>query len=76
MPPAPKLSRLQQRALENVKEACEQRLQAQARFSDADHSFRRRIVAASELGCSLDQIAAFAGVSKTRVHQIINQEQT
>lgn len=75
MPPAPKLSRLQKRALDDVLAACEERVAAQAHFSDADHQWRLRIIAAERLGCSLDQIASVAGVSKTRVHQIIQQEQ-
>lgn len=73
MPPAPTPTRLQQRALQNVKEACDRRIKAQQRLSDADHEFRRRIIDAGTLGCSLDQIATAAGVSKTRIHQIIRQ---
>lgn len=71
MPPAPRLSRLQERALQFVKESCAARIEAQQHFEEADQEFRRRVVAAQKLGCSLDQIATAAGVSKTRVHQIV-----
>ena len=74
MPPAPKLTRLQRRALEKVKEASDARAEALARADDAAVKFRRRIIAAAAIGCSLDQIATVAGVSKTRVHQIIRSE--
>jgi len=74
MPPAPKLTRLQHRALDQVKDARAARLEALARADDAAVEFRRRIIAAAAVGCSLDQIARVAGVSKTRVHQIINSE--
>ena len=71
MPPAPKLTRLQNRALQFVKTACDERAASQSRFEEADQEFRRRIVAAQNLGCSYDQIAQAAGVSKTRIHQIV-----
>lgn len=71
MPPAPRLTGLQKRSLDFVKTACDDRAAAQARFEEADQEFRRRIVAAQNLGCSLDQIAAAAGISKTRAHQIV-----
>jgi len=74
MPPAPKLTRLQHRALDHVQKASEARADALARADDAAVEFRRRIMDAATMGCSLDQIATVAGISKTRVHQIIQSK--
>lgn len=54
-----------------MKEACDSKSQAQALLDAADQEFRSRVIAASKIGCSLDQIASAAGISKTRVHQIV-----
>jgi DNA-directed RNA polymerase specialized sigma24 family protein len=72
-PPRPELNRLQNRALQHVAEACNRKKTAGEQFAAADADFREEVINAAKLGCSLDQIAEVAGISKGRVGQIVKR---
>jgi DNA-directed RNA polymerase specialized sigma24 family protein len=72
-PPRPELNRLQNRALQHVAEACDRKKAARDHFDAADANFRKQVINAAKLGCSLDQIAEVAGISKGRVGQIVER---
>ena len=71
VPPRPALTRLQEHALEVVADACRVKLHAAETARAADQEFRKTVVNAANLGCSYEQIAEAAGVSKGRVGQIV-----
>jgi DNA-directed RNA polymerase specialized sigma24 family protein len=73
MPPRPELSRLQTLALQHVAEACDRKKSAREQYEAADADFREEVINAAKLGCSLEQIAEVAGVSKGRVGQIVKR---
>jgi DNA-directed RNA polymerase specialized sigma24 family protein len=73
MPPRPELSRLQNLALQHVAEACDRKQRARKQFDAADADFREEVINAAKLGCSLEQIAEVAGISKGRVGQIVKR---
>ena len=70
MPPAPRVTPLRQRALENVADWCIAKARAADAFEQAAVNLRQAVIDAHNLGCSYEQIAEAAGLSKSRVHQI------
>lgn len=70
MPPTPPLTPLRQRALQNVADWCAARKRATDAHDLASRALKQAIIDAENLGCSLEQIADAAGLSKARVHQI------
>jgi DNA-directed RNA polymerase specialized sigma24 family protein len=72
-PPRPQLNRLQQRALQYVAEATIAKHKAAEEARKAAELLEFRIVAAAKLGCSYEQIAENAGLTKGRVGQIVKR---
>ena len=73
VPPSPERTRLRQYALNIVAQACAEKLRRREAVREADGLFRRAVVNAAELGCSYDQIAEVAGISRGRVGQIVQE---